>query len=165
MKIVAWIVALITGAALSLTIAQPAQAGFFTTAVKPTIYVQESVSGVWDKPLRQAVSYVDHRTGKSHMVIGKCHQGYRCIHIKFGNPGGSLVGSEQGSTIILRRNWYGYSRNKDSRRHLIIHELGHYFGEGHNRSTHNVMYSTLFYNGHLCTTSFNTAQLNRLKGK
>jgi hypothetical protein len=119
--------------------------GFFTPTTSPVIYVQESVNGVWDAQVRSAVAYVDRNTGATRMVMGHCHSGHRCIRIRFGDPGSNLIGSERSSTITVRRSWAGYRFNRNSRRNLVIHELGHAFGLGHTRSPVSVMYPNLYH--------------------
>ena len=138
------------------------QKAFFTTST--TIYVEESVNGVWDSQLRSALAYVDKQTGKTSMVLGHCREGYRCLRIRFGNPGRGLIGVERASIITLRKTWSGYRYNSNSRRNLIIHELGHYFGLGHTRTPVSVMYPNLYHNGYrMRASTFNKAQLAVLR--
>lgn len=135
--------------------------GFFTPAPSPTVHVQESVSGVWDAPLRSAVRYVNGSTSRVHLVIGRCRPGQRCLRVRFGNPGPGLIGSERASTITVRRSWYGYRFNPGSRRNLFIHEIGHDLGAHHAASPSSVMYRNLYYGGTRMRASTFTASERR----
>jgi hypothetical protein len=113
---------------------------FPTTPTTPhyasnVIIVEETLTGkVWDAQLRSAITYVDTYTGRTRMAIGTCDRKHTCLHIKFGNPGTGRIGLENTGkgTITLRKSWYGYDLRGNTRRNSIIHELGHYFGLGHN---------------------------------
>lgn len=120
-----------------------------STAVHPTVYIQESVSGTGDLALRQAIRF-DGRYTDSRLVIHKCDTSHYCIRVRYGTP---TVRAPQGYTVQAETS-------RGARTALITinpathlsytvkvrmyeHELGHAFGLGHNPRCTSLMYYAL----------------------
>lgn len=126
-----------------------------STTVRPTIYVQESVSGNADRALRQALRF-DARYTKSRLIVHKCDTSHYCIQIRYGTPStkapkGYTVQAETGrgarSALITINRKVNQSYALKVR--MYEHELGHAFGLSHNPRCTSIMYYALRCNaGH-----------------
>jgi hypothetical protein len=127
-------------------------AGWDWTDVKPrTAPVTQRRIEVIDRigsrkwKVRQASEWLDRYTGSNMVTVKRCSKrAWRCIYVKRGKLGGSLVGWTSGNTITIdvRKMNRSKYRSATHRKRLLAHEIGHTFGLDH-RGSRNLMAPTV----------------------
>ena len=138
-------------------------------ATQEIVMVEETVTGTWDKALRESITNVDKLTGKTRMVLGKCVADVKCIKVKNAVTPAGTVGicydcdlTYFTARIELNNSWTG----DKPRRHLATHELAHAFGLAHNPLSTSLMYRRMTkLNGQPVPYVFIASEITYLKGK
>lgn len=168
-----WIVSAIV-AAVALTV--PASAAGATATgdwvlpvvVAPSDRVVEVVNRLPGWYVRQSVGFVDRYTASRVRFVAKCSgKSWRCLTIRSGKVSGAPVGWRKGSTITIdtaKAKRYGFAGSKQFRRYMVAHEVGHFYGLGH-EDGRNTMNPNSKYRGKYLPLLFDKGQVKYLAGK